>query len=158
MVVHKISGKLSACTNSGYQALLSQVGRAWEGGYSLTSLLPLAMEESNWWMAAPEMSMCVSVHAVAMFVCQYMCACCVCVVCVCVWCVCVCVCVCVHVCVCVCVCACVYHSGVEGMWKMYRHCVMHNWTGIVWNWGNMSWGNIIGRRLEESSAKWLTTE
>jgi len=35
-VVHdlpKNSGKLSACANSRYQALLSQAGRAWERGY-----------------------------------------------------------------------------------------------------------------------------
>jgi len=36
-IVHdfpKISGKLSVCANSGYQALFSRVGRAWEWGYT----------------------------------------------------------------------------------------------------------------------------
>ena len=96
---------------------------------SLTSLLPLAMEESSWWMAAPEMSMCVSVHVesvcVWMYILYVVCAC----VCVCM-CVCVCVCVCVRMCVCVCVCAlcaCVYDSGVE-LWVywQYQHSFIHH--------------------------------
>ena len=42
-IVHdflKISGKLSACANSGYQALLSRAGRAWERGYPNSNPLP----------------------------------------------------------------------------------------------------------------------
>ena len=35
-IFHKISGKLSACANSRYQALLSRAGRAWELGYEET--------------------------------------------------------------------------------------------------------------------------
>jgi len=37
---------------------------------SFTSLLPLAMEESSWWMAAPEMSVC---EYTCVWVCVHMC-------------------------------------------------------------------------------------
>ena len=84
---------------------------------SLTSLLLLAMEESSWWMAAPEMFMCVSVHVESVCVCvcvHFTCS--------------ACMCVCTYVCVCVCaLCACVYDSGVElWVYRQYQCSLIHH--------------------------------